>query len=332
MKYFLLFSFLLMALNSNGQRSPTIQLQAPYFEHLEKNDIPIIDNSLIYIGDNLSKDLFYYALVPEDSIQGTLILLPPTGQTVEAVFNHNIKLIELAFENRLLLIIPSINFNLCLDEKAMDFLNTTFKDMLKRYTPPEDKIAIGGFSLGGMNAIRYTEMAHEEGMSTVIKPAVVYGVDPPLDFTRLYYSFQRTIEKNFSAPAIQEAKVYVNKLERQFGGTPEENPDEYLKHSMYSRSAKDGGNAKTLTNIPIRIYSDPDIDWHLKNRHTDYYDMNALDQTAMINQLNLMGNEQAEFITALGKGYRLDGRRHPHSWSIVEPTECIAWLLECLNK
>jgi len=31
------------------------------------------------------------------------------------------------------------------------------------------------------------------------------------------------------------------------------------------------------------------------------------------------------------KGYRLDGRRHPHSWSIVEPVDCINWILECLK-
>ena len=103
--------------------------------------------------------------------------------------------------------------------------------------------------------------------------------------------------------------------------------DVYSKHSMYSKSLKNGGNAKYLINTPIRIYSDPDIDWHLKERQTDFYDMNALDQTAMINQLRIMGNEEAEFINALGKGYRLNGMRHPHSWTIAEPKELIDWII-----
>jgi hypothetical protein len=101
---------------------------------------------------------------------------------------------------------------------------------------------------------------------------------------------------------------------------------------MYSRNQLEGGNARYLKNVPVRIYSDPDIDWQMKNRHVDYYDMNALDQAAMINELNLMGNNEAEFINALGKGYRLNGMRHPHSWSLVEPEDCINWIMKHLQR
>ncbi len=54
--------------------------------------------------------------------------------------------------------------------------------------------------------------------------------------------------------------------------------------------------------------------------------MNALDQSAMINYLRRLGNKDAEFINAFGKGYRLDGTRHPHSWSIVDAANCINWI------
>ncbi len=117
----------------------------------------------------------------------------------------------------------------------------------------------------------------------------------------------------------------------QFGGPPDKKADTYIFYSMYSRNQKEGGNTKYLKNVPIRIYSDPDIDWHLEKRHTDYYDMNALDQTAMINQLHLMGNDKAKYINALGKGYRLNGSRHPHSWSIVEPVDCLNWIIKYIQ-
>lgn len=100
---------------------------------------------------------------------------------------------------------------------------------------------------------------------------------------------------------------------------------------MYSKAVKNGGNARFLNYVPIRIYSDPDIDWHLRERQTDYYDMNALDQTAMINELRILGNENTEFINALGKGYRLNGTRHPHSWSIAEPHELMKWIINKLK-
>jgi hypothetical protein len=329
MRYLLLAFFCLLSYIGNTQN--TINLNERYTDHLERNVVNIIDRTNIYVNDGESQELFYYALVPKDSIVGTLVLFPPTWQRAKNVINHNIELVKQAYFKNLLVIIPSINYNLCLDDVSLSFINQSINDVLERYAPPSDKFVVGGFSLGGMNAIRYTEMAYENDAITAIKPAAVYGVDPPLDLARLYHSFLRTIEKNYSQPAMNEAKDYIGKLNHQFGGSPEKFADVYVKYSMYSKSQKDGGNAKYLASVPVRIYCDPDIDWQLSNRRMDYYDMNAVDQTAMINHLLLMGNEEAEFINSLGKGYRLDGRRHPHSWSLVAPKECVEWIMKCLK-
>jgi hypothetical protein len=59
--------------------------------------------------------------------------------------------------------------------------------------------------------------------------------------------------------------------------------------------------------------------------------MNVLDQSAMVLWLREHGNERAEFVNAYQKGYRLGGWRHPHSWSIVDPKEGMAWILGCLE-
>ncbi len=322
---------LFISLSVFGQTVSEINLNENISKTLEKNTIDIVDETYLYINDGTSNELFYYALKPKEKIKGTLILLPPTAQKVEDVINNNIKLTELAFEKGILLIIPSINYNLYLDKITMDFLNTTFKKAISKYQAPKDKIVIGGFSLGGMNAIRYVELSKENSDFTSIQPVAVYGIDPPLDWARIYYSFQRTKELNFSELAVNEATDYLAKLDEQFGGSPKEVPNIYSKHSMYSKTVKDGGNARFLIDTPIRIYSDPDIDWHLKERQTDFYDINALDQTAMINELRISGNENAEFINALGKGYRLNGMRHPHSWSIAEPNGLMDWIIDKLK-
>jgi hypothetical protein len=322
---------LFISLSVFGQTVSEINLNENLSKNLEKNTIDIVDETYLYINDGTSNELFYYALKPKEKIKGTLILLPPTAQKVEDVINNNIKLTELAFEKGILLIIPSINYNLYLDKITMDFLNTTFKKAISKYQAPKDKIVIGGFSLGGMNAIRYVELSKENSDFTSIHPVAVYGIDPPLDWARIYYSFQRTKELNFSELAVNEATDYLAKLDEQFGGSPKEVPNIYSKHSMYSKTVKDGGNATFLIDTPIRIYSDPDIDWHLKERQTDFYDINALDQTAMINELRISGNENAEFINALGKGYRLNGMRHPHSWSIAEPNGLMDWIIDKLK-
>jgi hypothetical protein len=215
---------------------------------------------------------------------------------------------------------------------VMNFLNTTFTDVIKKYKVPKNKFVIGGLSLGGMLALRYSEYAYDGAShNTVIIPKAVFGADPPVDLVTLYQQFTGGVGRNFSKDTSEEAKFYIKRMLKQFGGTPEQHPENYFKYSMYSRSEKDGGNARFLKTIPVRIYCDPDIDWQMKYKHRDYYDMNAPDQTAMIIQLQLMGNTKAEFINALGKGHRLDGSRHPHSWSIIEPADCLNWILDCIR-
>lgn len=327
MKYFISLFLLSISLLSCTQNPEAITVVSSF----EKVSITNTDSTHIYVNDKDSQELYYLALKPKGSIQGTLVLFPPTWQTTESVIAHNVELIKMAKKKDILVIIPSINYNLYLDEISLAFLNTVFKNVSNKYQPPINKYVFGGFSLGGMNAIRYTEMAYENEAFTTIKPIAVYGVDPPLDLTRLYHSFENTIAKQFSEPAINEAQNYLQKMNDQFGGPPEEKPLAYIKNSMYSKREKKGGNAQFLVSLPVRIYCDPDIDWQLTNRRMDYYDMNAVDQTAMINQLMLLGNKKAEFINALGKGYRLDGRRHPHSWSLVDPQECIDWIMDCLQ-
>lgn len=327
MKIISVIIFALFSIELSGQAPIAINLEEPYLKNLEKNKVNILDETYIYVNDGQSKALFYYALKPETKIIGTLILLPPTAQPAEGVINENSQLLELAYKRGILVLIPSINYNLCLDELAMKFLNTSFKEAMEKYKAPPDKVLMGGFSLGGMNAIRYVELSKENPSLTAIEPIAVYGVDPPLDWARIYYSFQQTKELNFSEVAVNEATNYLEKLERGFGGSPKEVPHLYVKHSMYSKTEKNGGNAIYLKNIPIRIYADVDINWHLKERQTDLYNINALDQTAMINQLQIAGNKEAEFINALGKGYRSNGTRHPHSWSIVDPIDLMDWML-----
>jgi hypothetical protein len=330
MKHNVTFVVFLIFIKSYGQ-APKINLEATYSSNLEKKIVSIIDSNDIYINDGVSKSLFYYALIPKSNIKGVMVLFPSTGELVEEVINNNINLSKLACDSSLLTIIPSINNNLCVDQFSLKIINSIFNNVINKYNPPKDKFVIGGFSLGGMNALRYTEMSYQDKTLAIVQPKAVYGVDPPVDLVGVYYTFTRTIVRNAFAPAVSEAKDYVNKMHSQFGGTPQDKVDVYNLNSMYSRNQKNGGNTQYLKTVPVRIYSDPDIDWQMKYRYSDYYDMNALDQTAMINQLKLLGNNKAEFINALGKGYRLNGMRHPHSWSLLEPTDCIHWILICIQ-
>lgn len=283
---------------------------------------------------NIDKDsttLFYDKLVPKNKPVGVLVILPGSGERIDDV-KKQITLHTLAVQKNLLVIFPSINWGTNKHIPEHQFLDTIFKQIVKQYKIPKNKFVIGGFSGGGMIALTYTEKANKYNDSTFIKPKAIFGVDPPLDYTHLWNHCRKDIERNFSEPAIQEGKWIMDSYKKEFGGSPEEFPENYVKYSIFSYSEKDGGNAKYLKSTPILLYTEPDVIWQMQNRHRDYYDMNCVDIAAMINLLQLQGNKSAKLVVTNNKGRRLNGMRHPHSWSIMNSQQCLDWILKQLNN
>lgn len=126
--------------------------------------------------------------------------------------------------------------------------------------------------------------------------------------------------------------MIMDEFIKDFGGSPEEFPENYIKYSIFSYSEKDGGNAKYLKDTPVLLYTEPDIMWQMQNRHRDYYDLNCIDIAAMINLLQLQGNKNAQLVVTHNKGRRLDGMKHPHSWSIMDSQQCLDGILKQLDK
>jgi hypothetical protein len=81
--------------------------------------------------------------------------------------------------------------------------------------------------------------------------------------------------------------------------------------------------------VPLRLYSEPDIQWWLSQRRADLTSMNVTMCSAMINELNRLGNRHATLVVTQDKGYRKPtNQRHPHAWSIADSGELVEWLLQ----
>ncbi len=305
-----------------------LDIDPSLYDYIEEHQISELDTAHInhsYFG---IKSLYYYALRPKGIPTGALVLLPSLYEQPEQVLSSNSTLIKLAVKNDLLVIVPTINVKLCLTQASLDFLNDVFSDAMDRYKYPEKNFIIGGFSLGGLTALRYTELAYQNKDTTAMRPLAVFGVDPPTDLVLLYNKQLKQLAKDSTHA---EANIVLNSLHEDIGPL-EDNYEAYVEHSVYSYAEPQGGNIKYLLQVPLRIYCDPDIDWWMENRKLSYHDINAGDLSAMILQLRELGHSNAEFINALGKGYRENGKRHPHSWSLIDPEECMEWMLSALNK
>lgn len=286
----------------------------------------------LYISsDKDSTTLFYEKIVPSGKPIGALVILGGSYDLISDI-KKQIALHTLATQKNILVIFPSINYGTTKLDPETHFLDAIFEQVVKQYKIPKNKFVLGGFSSGGMLALSYAERANKFKDSTYIIPTAVFGIDPPVDYAHLWNHCVNDVERNVSDMATQESKAIIEEYKKEFGGSPAERPESYIEYSIYSHSEKDGGNAKYLIKTPVLIYTEPDVMWQLKYRQRDFYDMNCLDQSAMINFLQLNGNKNVELITTYNRGKRLDGIRHPHSWSIMDSQECLTWIMKQLSQ
>lgn len=255
---------------------------------------------------------------------GYVFLIPGFGETAENVLQQTELPNKLALSG-ILTIIPTFQdgvLSFGVDSLSQKAFNRIFKNVISKFKLVDQNFYIGGFSIGGSCAIKFAE-------NSIIKPKAIFAIDPPLDFERFYHSAKRDVRLSKVNEANQESVYMIERLEKETGGSPATHLAEYLKISPYSLSDTNQTAIKKLTDIPLRIYTEPDIDWWLKERKSDLTKINATECSAIINELNRLGNKNATLITTQNKGFRKpDNIRHPHSWSIVDNDELIKWLLE----
>lgn len=271
---------------------------------------------------------YYYAVYPEKEIKAWMVILPGYGETPQNVFEES-SIADSVIANGILLIVPSLKDwdTFYLDSASQNILSSLIIEVSKKYKLQDKPFIIGGFSLGASGAVKYAERALKES-SNLPKTAMLFGIDPPLDLEKMAITFEKAIARNTSEITVNEAKFIKDKMKILFGNSK----IEIQKASAYIYSDNSNSLIKSLVNIPVRLYTEPDIIWQMENRGRDFYDMNSADCSAMINDLRILGNKKAELIVTSGKGYRKNGNRNPHSYSIVDTKEFMNWINKNSSK
>lgn len=278
-------------------------------------------------GDTIGNS--YRVHEPTGTPQGLLVLLPGYGSDVDGFaassYTPSMLPARMAEQNVLTIVAVPDAETLYASDQPLHVLDSIIAEVLKKYRIPNDRVVVGGFSSGGAGAVRYAQFCARGRCKATPKVAGIFGVDPPLDFERLYRSSEVIIQRNAPRSNIAEERMIVEGLRQALGGTPKQAAEAYRRQSPLIASIPDGGNAQLLTTTPIRLYTEPDVHWWMENRNLDYHGINAVDHAALINLLRVAGNTRAELITTAGKGYRPNGTQHPHSWSIVDEADLAQW-------
>ncbi|WP_431109420.1 hypothetical protein [Winogradskyella poriferorum] len=266
----------------------------------------------------------YELYKPNDEIKGVLILFGGYPENADDI-KKEFQILDIARENSIAVLLSNFNQKLWLEESEKHQLAKKLQDIVVENKLPTENIFIGGFSSGGVVSLLISDFII--GMKQFyIDPKGVFIVDSPIDLIALYKSSEKNIERNFSEPSIQESTWLIETLGNNFGN-PKDNIEKYEKNAVFTYSTNNISNLKKLKRTKIRLYTEPDTLWWKENRMADYEQMNAFYIKKLSESLTQKGFESVEYIPTTDRGYRANGERHPHSWSIVDKKDLVNWIL-----
>ena len=266
-----------------------------------------------------------YNLYKPNKTEAVLILFggfPENGEMIETEF----AITDMALEKKVAVIYMNFNRKLWLEESQKAALANNLKVLFETNNLPKKKIVIGGLSSGGSIALLIGNYLTENS-NLNLEPTGVFVVDSPIDLAALYRITEENIKRDFSEASVGESTFIHNYFKSQLG-----NPDEEIKpyedYSVFTYETKNYQNIEDLKNTKIRFYSEPDKEWWKKNMGVEYEQMNAFHIKRLTKFLQDQDYKDVEYLTSENKGYRSNGERHPHSWSIVNKEDLLEWILE----
>ncbi|MDO6759613.1 alpha/beta hydrolase fold domain-containing protein [Tamlana sp. 2_MG-2023] len=266
-----------------------------------------------------------FKLIKAEHQKGLLILFPCFPCDAENTLNE-FKISDISVKNGFSVLAMNLNELLYLKPKEKQELAEQLTKIISEYNLPKKNIFVGGFSSGGNVSLTICDYLVKN--KSQIQPKGVFVVDSPVDLLGLYKTAEKNLKLNFSEPSVAESKWIKEMLDNEFGN-PENGITNYELNSPYTLESQNIENLKGLEKLKIRFYIEPDLKWWNEHAKNDYKDLNAFYIQKLSEQFKAeFGENNIELIKTENRGYRANGERHPHSWSIVNEKDLVNWLTE----
>jgi len=262
-----------------------------------------------------------YELHKNNASKALLILFPGGGGNAKQT-QQEFKIADIAKQKGISILFMNYARKLWMETEDCKSLAQHIQDIITAHQLNTNNIYIGGMSIGGNVTLSLAQYLLLQNTFD-IKGAFV--VDPPLDLHALYQSSIKDIKRNdFSEERLAEPKWIINYFEEVFG-----KEDSLLQNiqrvSPFTSKTKHIDNISNLKHIDLRLYTEPDKQWWKINRDTDFESTNAYSIQQLYSILSQDNWNNAQLIETQNKGYRADGTRHPHSWSIIDVNILTDW-------
>lgn len=268
-----------------------------------------------------AEDAGYTLVLPlQETPKGLIVFFNADRDTSGKIFHYSIpKGIAVAY------VTTGNRLDFFFEKEEMQLVESYLAAIIDDHKIPKANLMFAGMSLAGTRALKLSLFACTPDSKHRLKPKAVAMCDSPLDFVRFWRECNKARILKFHAVASNEGEWVAGYLERNLKGTPQTNLNAYLDYSPFSHTLIDTSKLKCLSDVLIRAYTEPDVLWWMNTRRKDYYGINAIDMAALVNELHIHGNLNAELVVTKDKGVLPDGSKHPHSWSIVDERELVDW-------
>ncbi len=264
-----------------------------------------------------------YELYKAKDAKATLVLFPGGADSAKET-KVNFEIITAAAANQVSVLLMNFNRHLWIDEPTTQQLSTELESIFSVNNLNSKNVFIGGMSIGGNVTLTLSDYLVKNKSN--ITPKGVFIVDSPIDLYALYKSSKKDITNpDFNEDRLAEPKWIINSFEEEFSKdsllTNIQKVAPFTQKSNYT-------SVPRLKNCKLRFYTEPDSLWWKENRQTDFENTNAYSIQQIAKNLNSEHWDKFELIETENKGFRTNGERHPHSWTIVDVLELIKWIKE----
>lgn len=255
---------------------------------------------------------------------GTLVLFPGFGGGGSENTKKEFKILDIAAKNNFSVLLMNFDHHVFLKEAEKQSLKTDLESIFSKYKLDFRNVYFGGFSAGGNVSLLLSDYLIKTKSSII--PDGIFIVDSPVDLLKIYEVAEKNIIKNKAPESVEESKWIIENFDSDFGN-PKNGIEKYELFSPFTFKTANSNNLRFLKNTKIRLYTEPDINWWKNYNGNDFEDLNAFSIEKMVDEMKNKQFSKVEVIKTKNKGYRANGNRHPHSWSIVDVNDLMNWML-----
>ena len=296
-----------------------------------ENYIQLTGNQILSESDSITIPLSkqgYTLHLPESKPIATIIF--PSGSALDTTINiDEFAIIEPALSKNMAVLFVSTGkiIEFLFTDEDIEIIDRLVENALEKYELQNKPIFLAGMSLGGTMAMRYSEYCFLNKSNFGLKPKAIVICDAPLDMVRVWHEQEQSIKNNFHPNAVGEARWVLHYLKKHLGGSPNESMRAYINYSPFTYKNENNSKIDLFKQVPIRMYHEPDINWWVENRGKDYNTINSIDLAGFFNYLRQAGNMEVELITSQNKRKNFKKGSSPHTWTIIDNVELVAWFL-----